>query len=840
MSLNLKTIVSKFTLESRACLDDAIAMASREQRFEVDVEHLLLAWLSRQPTGAEQLCLAAGLRGDSLLQALRNCIKHSPAGNRDKPVLSTALVFLLEQAWIKASADWSSPNLPVGALLAGALLHRHEPELALSVNVREALNCDTVLADTLLRECDPHSASTPLTTSIQEQTDVLKRYTHNLSEQARKGLLDPVIGREEEVRQTIDVLLRRRQNNPVLTGEPGVGKTALVEGLAQRIHAGTVPKSLRHKEVLTLDLAQLQAGASVKGEFESRLEALLSAVREHPQGVILFIDEAHTLVGAGGASGQNDAANLLKPALARGEIRVIAATTRQEYRKYIEKDAALARRFQEVKVEAPDESRATAMLRAVSPAMAEYHQVEITESALVAAVRLSQRYLPDRQLPDKAVSLLDTACARVALSRCYQPHQMEDLQANLTRLEAEQKNLVQEGVSEERLTRLQAEYHKTERALAALQPHWEAQQALVTQISRSECLTEARRLRASLAECQQQHALVFERVDETCVADVLAGWTGIPVGRLAEKEQQQTEHLAARLAERVIGQDPALEKIATQVRIARAGLNDPDKPMGVFMLAGPSGVGKTETALALADLVFGGSQSLITINMSEYQEAHSVAGLKGSPPGYVGYGEGGVLTDAVRRRPYSVILLDEVEKAHPDVMELFYQVFDKGEMDDAEGRRINFRNTLILMTSNLGCEKIMQANERGERDVLMLETLIRPDFDRVFKPALMGRMSLIPYLSLDEAALASIVSLKLAATLARFNRASKGACLQHQPSVVGHIVRSCKVMQSGAREVDTVMKTQVLPLLAGFVSETESTRLLLSVSKKQLAVTRRR
>ncbi|MBU9831567.1 type VI secretion system ATPase TssH [Rahnella sp. FC061912-K] len=839
MSSYLKRIVDKLTPESRSCLDAAVSQAISRTHHEVDVEHLLLAVIVQHSDLMESLNLGAGLAADALLSATQQALNTFRSGNSRAPVFSTGLVQWLEKAWLHASASWGHTQLAPAALLACLLEENTAPSL--TSGVRKALNCQRDAAEQLLLDAC-HTRENAASPATQSSNSALGKFTRNLSAQARKGELDPVLGREAEIRQMIDILLRRRQNNPILTGEPGVGKTALVEGLALRIAAGNVPEVLRQMDVLTLDLGLLQAGASVKGEFENRLQALMKEIASAPQPVILFIDEAHTLIGAGGQAGQNDAANLLKPALARGELRVVAATTWAEYKKYFEKDAALTRRFQLVQVAEPGIDSATAMLRAIAPAMSRHHGVQILESAIHAAVNLSSRYIAGRQLPDKSVSLLDTACARVAVSQSHHPKEIEDINALLSNLHTEREALQKEGQHDQRLATLALRETELLADLAHLRPLWEQQKSLVQQLQQSRDESAIAAWRRELAELHEAHALVFECVDATCIADVVSGWTGVPLGRMVEKQQQQLGELLHRLEQRVIGQRHALSTIATQVRISRANLNDPLKPTGVYMLAGSSGIGKTETALVLADLLYGGEQSLVTINMSEYQEAHSVSGLKGSPPGYVGYGQGGVLTEAVKRNPYSVVLLDEVEKAHPDVMELFYQVFDKGMIEDAEGQLINFRNTLIIMTSNLASAKITAACAEGETSPEALCTLIRPEFEHVFRPALMGRVTLIPYLPLQPKTLAQIIRLKLDRICQRYHAASNGEVqLSYSESVVSWVAELCQVMQSGARDIDQALNRHILPLLTDTLLQDEKPvrgGLKIGVSKDKLVTWR--
>jgi len=669
----------------------------------------------------------------------------------------------------------------------------------------------------------------------------------------------------------IDILLRRRQNNPILTGEPGVGKTAVVEGLALRIAQGDVPEVLQRAIVRTLDLGLLQAGASVKGEFENRLRGVIDEVKASLAPIILFIDEAHTMIGAGGQAGQSDAANLLKPALARGELRTIAATTWSEYKKYFEKDAALARRFQVVKVEEPTEEAATQMLRGIARTMETHHKVVILDEAVTEAVKLSSRYITGRQLPDKGVSVLDTACARVALSQASRPAAIEDLTRLIANIDREAAALARErddARHENRMEELVNKRVDLTQMLEAQQQDYAKQRKMVDEIhalrkeldeqehakpgaKRARASDAQARLRTALAALAKAHAtnpLVYECVDGAAVADIISSWTGIPLGRMLADELDAVRNLKALLEQRVIGQSYALELIARRIQIARANLEDPSKPKGVFLLVGPSGVGKTETALALGEALYGGEKSLITINMSEYQEAHSVSGLKGSPPGYVGYGEGGVLTEAVRRKPYSVVLLDEVEKAHPDVLELFFQVFDKGQLEDAEGRMVDFKNTVILLTSNVGTELIMRAVEHGvtvdgkaraptPED---LTELLRPTLQKSFKPAFLGRLNVIPYYPVQDEVLKRIVRLKLSRIRERV-LSNHAAELIYDDALVELIVSRCTEVDSGARNADAIISSTVLSalsdaFLARMAESKPIKRVTLSVKRGKLSV----
>jgi type VI secretion system protein VasG len=662
----------------------------------------------------------------------------------------------------------------------------------------------------------------------------LARFSVDLTAKARSGEIDKIVGRDAEIRQCIDILLRRRQNNPILTGEAGVGKTAVVEGFARRIADGDVPPVLRDVTLRSLDIGLLSAGASVKGEFEKRLRAVIDEVEASPKPVILFIDEAHTLIGAGGAAGTGDAANLLKPALARGKLRTIAATTWAEYRQYFEKDPALTRRFQTVNVGEPETNKAIAMLRSVADAMVKHHKVIVLDEALEAAVKLSQRYIPARQLPDKAVSLLDTACARVAVSQHATPAPVEDRVRRVELLEVEREISVREAASAmgdpKRTAEVDGQLEVARAALEAVTLKWDAEKAAVaaviaTRAARSEASeaegdtteldVQLRTAMDDLHSAQGDNPMVFAQVDANAVASVVGDWTGVPVGRMVKDEIAGVLSIAANLKKRVIGQDHAMEAIAKRMQTSRAKLDNPNKPVGVFMLCGPSGVGKTETAHALAELLYAGDDSMIVINMSEFQEAHTVSTLKGAPAGYVGYGAGGVLTEAVRRRPYSIVLLDEVEKAHPDVHEMFFQVFDKGYMDDSEGRYIDFKNCLILLTSNAGTELITELGSDPETapDPEALATALRPDLLKVFPPALLGRLIVLPYFPLSPEMLGGIVKLQLNRIVKRVAENHK-IVLSYDQSVIDHVVSRCTELASGGRMIDNILTNAMLPTLS--------------------------
>ncbi|HWP19967.1 MAG TPA: type VI secretion system ATPase TssH [Burkholderiaceae bacterium] len=884
MTTTLKTLISKLNTTTRKAAERAANMCIARGHYQVDLEHLFLALLDEPGSDFEVLCRqfdvsVTGLRGD-----LEREIGGFKTGNSRTPVFSPHLPKLLEHAWLIASLDAHAPRIRSAHLLLALLT---EPDLAqlalrgsqlfLRFPVDELKHRLTELAASSqeARESTPQAGDNTLVEgpSLPGRTPALDQYTINLTQRARDGQVDPVIGRDTEIRQVIDILMRRRQNNPILTGEAGVGKTAVVEGLALRIAQGDVPPPLQGVALHVLDLGLLQAGASVKGEFEHRLKSVIDEVKKSPHPIILFIDEAHTMIGAGGQAGQNDAANLLKPALARGELRTIAATTWSEYKKYFEKDAALARRFQVVKVDEPAEPVAAAMLRAMAPLMERHFKVRVLDEAITEAVRLSARYISGRQLPDKAVSVLDTACAKVALSQHAKPARIEQAERVIERLCAEIEALEREAATGRdhaaRLGELRDERERQQAKLSTLRARLEHERALAEQIQSLRAELEAsgelpalepspavrgrsRKPGATVVLTSRQQALKGKldelaavqgddpmlplQVDAHVVAEIVSSWTGIPLGKMVKDEIDTVRELKSLLEQRVIGQPHALEAVAQRVRTSRANLEDPNKPKGVFLFVGPSGVGKTETALALADILYGGERSLVTINMSEYQEAHSVSGLKGSPPGYVGYGEGGVLTEAVRRKPYSVVLLDEVEKAHPDVLELFFQVFDKGFMDDAEGREIDFRNTIIILTSNVGSSTIMQAcvNKTAEErpDPETLVEAIKPQLFKAFKPAFLGRMKTIAYYPIADEAMTSIIRLKLDRIGARV-RANHRAEFAYDEALVEAVLARCTEVDSGARNVDHILNGALLPELA----ETVLTRMAAGESIAQIKVT---
>ncbi|AST68443.1 type VI secretion ATPase, ClpV1 family [Enterobacter cloacae S611] len=821
-------------------LESATAFCKLRGNPYVELVHWLHQLMQQSDGDLQQVIRHFSLDEQALTRDIVAALDKLPRGASSVSDLSEHIDTAVERAWVYGSLKFGVTRIRGGHLLAGIL------KTWSLANVLKGISpqFDRVSADALLDNFDTICANSKetqqATVALNDESGVaapaqqgtLAQYGQDLTARARDGKIDPVVGRDEEIRQMVDILMRRRQNNPLLTGEAGVGKTAVVEGLALRIASGDVPEPLVDVQLWLLDIGMLQAGAGMKGEFEARLQALINEVQSSPTPIILFIDEIHTLIGAGGQQGTGDAANLLKPALARGQLRTIGATTWAEYKKYIEKDPALTRRFQTVQVAEPDEEKAVLMLRSTVSALEKHHRVLLLDEAVVAAVKLSHRYIPARQLPDKAVALLDTACARVAVSQSSPPPQLEDCQHRIDALDVEIEIANREAKvavgDSERVVKLQADLEKLAAQRDELTQRWEQEQALVDSIiaqraqlhtAPEEALTE---LRATLTEQQNalralqgDEPLLFTSVDANVVAAVVSDWTGIPLGRMVKDEIDAVLKLADTLNERVIGQRHGLELIAKRVRTSRARLDDPNKPVGVFMLCGPSGVGKTETALALAESLYGGEQNIITINMSEFQEAHTVSTLKGAPPGYVGYGEGGVLTEAVRRRPYSVVLLDEIEKAHPDVHEIFFQVFDKGWMEDGEGRHIDFRNTIIILTSNVGTDLItgMCADPELMPEPDALRDALRAPLLQVFPPALLGRLLVVPYYPLSDEMLAMIVRLQLKRIQRRLEE-NHGIVSEVDESVVEQIVARCTEVESGGRMVDSILTNTLLPLMS--------------------------
>ncbi|MBB1499062.1 type VI secretion system ATPase TssH [Paracoccus sp. MC1862] len=884
-----KELVGRLNPLCLRAFSDAARKAKSRGNPYVELAHFIAALAERQDSDLALIGAAAGVDAARLEGDLARALDALPRGASAVEEFSDHIFHAIQEGWTRAALERGTDQVRSADILIAclktpaleSLLLRISPELGRIDADLMAPDLPGIVAAS--GEAEPPALATAEPVAARQADGALAKYATNLTERARAGRIDPVVGRDPEIRQIIDILMRRRQNNPILTGEAGVGKTAVVEGFAQRLARGDVPPQLASVDLWLLDIGLMQAGASVKGEFEKRLKAVIDDVQSSVRPVILFIDEAHTLIGAGGAAGTGDAANLLKPALARGELRTVAATTWAEYKQHIEKDPALTRRFQVVRIEEPSEAAAIEMLRGMAGVLEAHHRVEILDEAIGAAVALSHRYIPARQLPDKAISLLDTACARVAVSQHATPAELEDLQRRLQALEIEAGIIAREtavGVdTAKRQAANDAARVAAEADRDAAVERWKAEKALVADILRlraelrgegvaldgvtpeqradgSEAggekagvppdaspaplptedpgldgqgatspdpaarLADLRAKMSELAGRQGERPLILPSVDRLAVGAIVQDWTGIPVGRMLASQTERALGLAALLAERVVGQDHAMEAIASRVQTGLAGLGAPEKPVGVFMLCGPSGVGKTETALALADALYGGEQNLISINMSEFQEAHTVSTLKGAPPGYVGYGKGGVLTEAVRRRPYAVILLDEVEKAHPDVHEIFFQVFDKGSLDDSEGRRIDFRNTLILMTSNVGTDEIMALTDAGHAPVRFdqMAAALRPPLLKVFPPALLGRLVTVPYLPLSDAMIETIASHKLRAIARRLHEAH-GAELVVGDGVMAQIRARCTEVESGGRMIDAILTGTLLPELSRRVLE---------------------
>ena len=822
---------------------DAFLQGMRHARTErnrsVELCHWLFYSVSNQNADISVTLNELGLDRGRVLKDIDAAMARLDKNVTETPGIAETLADGMNHAWTYATLFFSEAQVRTGHVLVALL---NDPGLKRQL-VRYSAVFDQISVEQVAQD------SAKLWASSEEETmppmdgsglsssgaaepkagaaTALGRYAKDMTAVASE--MDPIKGRDDEIRQIIDVLLRRRQNNPILTGEAGVGKTAVVEGFAQRLAEGTVPPKLQGTVLYELDIQSMQAGASMKGEFEQRLKSVIDEVQNSPTPIILFIDEAHTLIGAGGQAGTGDAANILKPALARGTLRTIAATTWNEYRQHIEKDPALTRRFQPVNVDEPSVDQCCYMLRGILGPMEAHHGVRISDEAIVSAVSLSHRYIPGRQLPDKAVSLLDTACARVAVSQASVPARIEDTEQRIAALQIEiDGKMAARDLGEdpgERLAEAEADRGKLEAKLAELLDLYDREKGIVDQIlelrgalAGEDAETAREEMHAKMAELDAGHPddrMVYAHVDGQAVASVISDWTGIPAGRMVQDELQAVLQLSDHLRERVIGQDHGLKAIAKRIETNRAGLSNPNKPIGVFLLCGPSGVGKTETALALAEQLYGGEQNVITINMSEFQEAHTVSLLKGAPPGYVGYGEGGRLTEAVRRKPYSVVLLDEIEKAHPDVHELFFQVFDKGVMEDGNGRLINFKNCLILLTSNVGTEVIMEMAEGGNTapDLEELETAMKPFLLDVFPAALLGRIVTIPYFPLGPEVLTGIAKLKLGAVEKRLKDAH-GAIVEYADGVLEHIVAQCRDPDSGGRMIDNIITNSILPDLS--------------------------
>ncbi|WP_223669692.1 type VI secretion system ATPase TssH [Kangiella shandongensis] len=851
----LRVLIDKLNGFCKTSLEGSAGLCLSRSHFYVEIEHWFLKILDTESSDFKSIFNYFQVDGNKVIRDLNKSLERLKTGNEHPPALSTYLVSLIKQSWLQASIEQSNTQVRSGHLLLALLkddslsmlIHGISPELEKLNHEQLSVEFEQITADS--DEGTQEQGATANTSS--KGTPALDQYTVDLTQQARDGELDPVLGREEEIRQLTDILTRRRQNNPILTGEAGVGKTSVIEGFASKIIAGEVPQVLQDVSVRVLDMGLLQAGAGVKGEFENRLKNVIDEVKGSVQPIILFIDEAHTMIGAGGSAGQNDAANLLKPALARGELRVIAATTWAEYKKYFEKDAALTRRFQVVKVEEPDFDTAVAIMRGLTDVMESHHKVRILDEALVDSVKLSQRYIAGRQLPDKSVSLLDTACARVNLSQNSKPRQVEELEKKLEEIVREvtilNKEADDDALHQERLNELESEQESITEELAAVEERWQQEKELVEKINQlmnqhveateeaeeeevddgdysadakdavdtDDILSELAQLRFDLEKLQGESPMVYPEVDSRVIAEVVSDWTGIPVGKMQKSSIGVSLNLEDTLRKRVVGQDSALKGIAKAMKTSAAKLVDPTKPIGVFLLAGPSGVGKTETALALAEQMYGSEQNITVINMSEFKEEHKVSLLMGSPPGYVGYGEGGVLTEAVRRKPYSVVLLDEVEKAHPGVQDIFYQVFDKGMLKDGEGRDIDFKNTLIIMTSNAGTDTIMKLAEDPETmpEGEALNKLIHEELLNVFKPAFLGRTTLLPYVPLGEDVLAQITRIQLQKVSDRITDSYKVRC-DFDESVISNIVSRCTEVDSGARNIQKIINQSLLPELS--------------------------
>ncbi|HVJ86825.1 MAG TPA: type VI secretion system ATPase TssH [Caulifigura sp.] len=861
MDVSLRSLVGKLNEPCRRSLESAAGLCLSRTNYTVEVEHWLQKLLEMPDTDVAAIFKHYEVDQSRLQAALTKAIDGFKTGNARPPALSPLLVDLVRDAWVFASVEYNEGAVRSGHLLLAALTNSKVSQLFLG-SVRDL---GKLTPDALSRELkDVTSGTSEDVAAVQTtatagagapgaapaagnpKTPALNQFTVDLTERARSGALDAVSGRDFEIRQLIDILMRRRQNNPILTGEAGVGKTAVVEGFAQRIAAGDVPPPLRGVAVRSLDLGLLQAGAGVKGEFENRLKSVIQEVKTSPQPIIMFIDEAHTLIGAGGQAGQNDAANLLKPALARGELRTICATTWSEYKQYFEKDAALTRRFQVVKVEEPAEHQAEVMLQGLVKMLEKHHGLRILDEAVSAAVKLSQRYITGRQLPDKAVSLLDTAAARVAVGQSATPAAIEDLARQIEQDAMKLEILGREAAAgADHATRMEELKAGRERALEEMkemEERWSHERDLVTQIcelrdrlaggsvvkkaaddksppptqladsEKPAAREELGKLQAQLKEMQGEAPLVQPCVNFAAIAEVVSAWTGIPVGKMLTDEIRLVSNLHERMTERVIGQNHALTAISRRIQTARANLTDPRRPIGVFLLVGPSGVGKTETAMTLAEMLYGGERNMVIINMTEFQQGHTTSTLIGSAPGLVGYGKGGKLTEAVRRRPYCVVLLDEIEKAHDDVLELFYQVFDKGVLEDAEGREIDFKNTIILCTSNVGSDLIQSlcADPDTRPEPEKLGEQLRPKLLERFKPAFVGRMTVVPYFSLGDDVLKNIVRLQLSKIGQRLKENHR-AELVFPDAVVDHIASRCKETETGARNVDHILTGSVLP-----------------------------
>lgn len=873
-TIKRKELVGKLNPTCLKNFSEAAQAAKRRGNPYVELVHFITALADTDGSDLQLLMDAVGVDRHTFDGDVLKATDALPHGASSVEEFSDHIFRAIQEAWNYATFEFGDDTVRSAYLILAALKVPVLEGLLFKISLEFdkfdvpaiASDLENLLANSIERGDAADTAEAVGAKKAPGGKSALALYATNLTERARDGKMDPVVGRDPEIRQIIDILMRRKQNNPILTGEAGVGKTAVVEGFAQRLAKGDVPPKLRNVDLHMLDIGLMQAGASVKGEFEKRLKSVIEEVQSSDTPIVLFIDEAHTLIGAGGSAGTGDAANLLKPALARGELRTVAATTWAEYKQHIEPDPALTRRFQVVKVDEPDEEKAILMCRGVAGVLEKHHQVELLDEAIEAAVKLSHRYIPSRQLPDKAISLLDTACARVAVSQHATPAEVEDGQRRLDALMIEQGIIEREeaiGIEvADRKATVEAAIAQATEVFDDANVRWSAEKEIVAEIldlraqlrglgaavdetgdlgdadaelveemaetegvpdatleeepfDREETLAKLKSRMAELAEAQGETPLILPSVDRLAVGSVVQDWTGIPMGRMLASQTERALSLAATLAERVVGQDHAMEMIANRIQTSAAGLKPPEKPVGVFMLCGPSGVGKTETALALAELMYGGEENLISINMSEFQEAHTVSTLKGAPPGYVGYGKGGILTEAVRRRPYSVVLLDEVEKAHPDVHEIFFQVFDKGMMDDSEGRRIDFKNTLILLTSNVGSEEIMAMTQDGKTsaDTDELNAALRAPLLDVFPAALLGRVVTIPFFPLSDSMIEAISHHKLRSLAKRLSE-GYGAELDIGDGAMQVIKDRCTEIESGGRMIDAILTNTLMPELS--------------------------
>ncbi|MHC6527702.1 type VI secretion system ATPase TssH [Vibrio proteolyticus] len=835
INIELQSLVKRLTPELKSALEAAAGECVSRGHFAIEPQHWFLPLL-QQAKGWESALVQASLAKEPLLEGLSDHLSGLPRGNDASPSLSPQLVELLKDAWMIASLNQQQLSVNEFHLLM-VLKQRLDQGVynGLLSQWVAMLSSEWLRSQSLaISVPGERSIDSAIPAQGEAATPALDKYSQNLTQAARDGRLDPISGRGDEIRKAIDILCRRRQNSPILVGDPGVGKTAIVEGLAQQIVEGNVPPALANVELRSLDLSLLQAGASIKGEFENRLKDVINEIKQSSAPIIMFIDEAHTLIGAGGAAGQNDAANILKPALARGEFRSLAATTWAEYKQYFESDAALTRRFQVVAVGEPSEEDAVHMLRGVKKSLEQHHNVKVMQEAIDAAVSLSVRYLPERKLPDKAISLLDTACSRIGLSQSATPRQMESIAEQIRYADNEIDTLSHEAAlwsiehprldeARQRREALAAQYQEIEgrwqqetqlvETILALQTRLDEQFLAGEDLNTAAERAQLAENMAQLRDIQGEQPLVLPQVTQQTIAEVVALWTGIPVGNMLSAEVKRLMHLESHIGERVIGQVTPIAEISQAIRMARAGLTDPRKPVGVFLMCGPSGVGKTETALALTDLLYGGERNITTINMTEFKEEHKVSMLLGSPAGYVGYGKGGVLTEAVRKNPYSVLLLDEMEKAHPGVHDIFYQIFDKGSISDSEGREIDFRNTIIIMTSNAADSAVVNACVNGRPSIPQLTQAIFPELQQFFKPAFLGRATIVPYFPLNDEEMAQIATLSLKRIRKRVAE-HYGARFDYQPEVVEQLVAMNQSPETGARAVEQLINRQLMPELA--------------------------